>query len=290
MRRWIDGFYGAFTICDAAGRIVELSRAAQELYADFGGADLVGRPLLDCHGPASRDLVAELIRERRTHVYFVEKAGRRRLIYQAPWAAGDQTGFLELSLEIPMQTPTRVRDAGPEQPAIETERLLLRPLRPADAPRLAELAADRVVAEQTHLPHPYPPEAAVTFIDALDVRWRKQGAAVFGITLRGGELMGVIGLNSDPYDRTVAETGYWLGVAFHGVGYATEALRRLCRWGFEAHGLRRIAARTFAGNVRSERVLEKTGFRREGLLREGVLRFGTVRDVVQWGRLAEDPA
>lgn len=55
----------------------------------------------------------------------------------------------------------RVRDAAPLQPVLETERLVLRPLCAEDARRVAELANDRSIAEQTRLPYPYLPEIAV---------------------------------------------------------------------------------------------------------------------------------
>jgi len=63
-----------------------------------------------------------------------------------------------------------------------------------------------------------------------------------------------------------------MGYAYHrdtwGHGYATEAARRIVRFGFENIGLHRICAYCDARNAASARVLEKAGMRREGHLRE----------------------
>jgi hypothetical protein len=45
------------------------------------------------------------------NVYTIEKGGAWKLIYQAPWYQGGRySGLVELSLEIPAQIPSLVRD------------------------------------------------------------------------------------------------------------------------------------------------------------------------------------
>ena len=52
-----------------------------------------------------------------------------------------------------------------QQPVMETERLLLRPLTPDDAPALARLAGRREIADTTtSIPHPYSEEQARQWI------------------------------------------------------------------------------------------------------------------------------
>jgi ribosomal-protein-alanine N-acetyltransferase len=287
MAEWLSGFRGAFTICDDAGTILELTPEAERLFAKWGGAALVGRSVLDCHADSSRAQLRGLLQTRTTNLYTTEKDGIHRLVYQGPWETGNQRGYLELSFEVPPAILHRVRDPAPEQPVLETERLILRPLTRADSLRVAKLAGHRAVAQYTRLPHPYPVELAFSFISGLETEWKKERAAVFAIVPKGEfELVGAAGLHPGRYDRTVAETGYWLGVPYHGQGYATEAARRVCDWGLSHWGLRRIHASTYSGNRASERVLEKLGFQREGVQRAGVIRFGTVHDIVLWGLLA----
>jgi hypothetical protein len=45
------------------------------------------------------------------NVYTIEKKGKKKLIYQAPWFHnGAFGGLVELSLEIPFETPHFIRD------------------------------------------------------------------------------------------------------------------------------------------------------------------------------------
>jgi ribosomal-protein-alanine N-acetyltransferase len=140
----------------------------------------------------------------------------------------------------------------------------------------------------THLPHPYLPEMAVQFIAQMATGWARRSAAVFGIHLRNlseEPLIGVTGLHCDAMERAVAEGGYWLGLEYHGKGYATEAFAALSHWGFQSFELRRISAYTFAGNTASERVLQKVGFAHEGIARQARTQMGVCYDVNAWGML-----
>jgi [ribosomal protein S5]-alanine N-acetyltransferase len=59
--------------------------------------------------------------------------------------------------------------------------------------------------------------------------------------------------------------GYWLSAAANGRGLATAAVRDMIRLAFSELGLHRIQAGTLLHNVRSQRVLERTGFVRFGV-------------------------
>jgi RimJ/RimL family protein N-acetyltransferase len=61
--------------------------------------------------------------------------------------------------------------------------------------------------------------------------------------------------------------GYWLVPRARGRGLGSRAVARLSHWALTDAALERIEALVVPGNVPSQRVLEKAGFRREGLLR-----------------------
>lgn len=108
---WVREFPGAVTVCDTEGRIVEMNRRSRETFAADGGDKLLGTNVLDCHPEPSRTKLAGLMSERRTNVYTVQKNGKKKLIYQAPWFRdGVYAGFVELSLEIPQDLPHFNRD------------------------------------------------------------------------------------------------------------------------------------------------------------------------------------
>ena len=85
-----------------------------ETFARDGGAELIGRNVLDCHPEPSRSQLARMLTERTPNVYTIEKNGVRKLIYQSPWyERGEYRGFVELSLVVPESMPHRVRAPAP---------------------------------------------------------------------------------------------------------------------------------------------------------------------------------
>ncbi len=170
-----------------------------------------------------------------------------------------------------------------------TERLLLRPISPADKAAVLRYVGHELIAATTlNIPHPYPPEAFEQFL-AATAEARAAGLAHLFVLIRRAddELVGQMGLHIEPRHRR-AELGYWIGVPHWGQGYATEAARRLVDWGFGALGLNRIYATHFAENPASGRVMQKAGMRHEGVLRQHVFRFDRPRDLVCYGILREE--
>lgn len=176
-----------------------------------------------------------------------------------------------------------------DQPILETERLRLRPFVLADAADVQRLAGERAIARFTlTVPHPYPNGAAEEWIASHSAAWSAGSAMSCAIERRSdGSLVGAIGLTIErESDR--AELGYWIGVEFHGNGYATEAAAELIRFGFETLGLNRIAARHFGSNPASGRVMQKIGMVNEGTLRQHFRKWGELEDIVWYGILASD--
>jgi len=107
---WIEEFPGAVTVCDSAGKILELNNSAAEVFSAQGGMKLIGTNLADCHpAPALRKL-NRVMNRRQTNVYFVVKKGRKKIILQVPWyKKGKYRGFVEISLPIKGKIPTIIR-------------------------------------------------------------------------------------------------------------------------------------------------------------------------------------
>ncbi len=141
---------------------------------------------------------------------------------------------------------------------LKTKRLELRALTADDAPRIASLAGVWEVASMTgRIPYPYSTEQALHWVTGL-----ADGEIVCGITLNG-ELIGICGYTPD--GKGAAEAGYWIGRAYWGKGYATEAMRELIDQGFRRRGIRRFVCSHFTENTGSQRVIAKLGFRLIGL-------------------------
>lgn len=113
---WIQEFPAAITVCDTNGIILSMNDKACITFAEDGGADLIGKNLLDCHPGPSRTKVEALLNLASSNVYTIEKAGVKKLIYQTPWFQhGKYAGLVELSLPIPSEMPHFVRDKPGEK-------------------------------------------------------------------------------------------------------------------------------------------------------------------------------
>ena len=147
-------------------------------------------------------------------------------------------------------------------PVLATARLRLRAPQREDAPAIAALANDRRIAENTaRIPHPYTLADAEGFLAYLEEESETEIA--FAITLADHTLIGICGLRMR--QRKSPEIGYWLGAAFWGHGYATEAARALIDHAFEELGFERLEAGARVSNPASRRVLEKCGFQWSGV-------------------------
>ena len=154
-------------------------------------------------------------------------------------------------------------------PVLETERLVMRAPRLADAKPVSMLAADRRIAENTaRIPHPYRLSDAENFICAAN---KPGGECVYLMTLRDKT---VIGACSIAQQDGAPEIGYWLGVEHWGKGYATEAVHALVDYAFTDLGLTALNAGARVTNPESRRVLEKCGFQWTGV---GLYRIHSIK-------------
>ena len=173
-------------------------------------------------------------------------------------------------------TPAPPLSAGGPFAPLTTERLLLRPLRPADAPALHRLVNDwAVVRNLSRLPFPYPRELADDWI-ASTARQRNAGTGLhLAITgpEDGSDLIGCIGLRLDIQPRE-GHLGYWVGHRFWNHGVATESVARLARWAMANLDLDRLVAHVAADNPASAAVLRRAGFRAVGQGEETYLARG----------------
>lgn len=110
MTDWMRDFPNSITICDLQGIVLAMNEKSAAAYHEYGGTELVGKSLLDCHPAPARDKLLQLLQSGERNVYTIEKNGIRKLIYQAPWYLDKQRcGMVELALEIPSDIPHFVR-------------------------------------------------------------------------------------------------------------------------------------------------------------------------------------
>ena len=107
---WVKEFSAAVTVCDEEGIILEMNDKAAKTFEKDGGYKLIGASMFDCHPDPARGKVERLLDARVKNVYTIEKNGVKKLIYQSPWyKEGTYAGFVEISLEIPLEMPHFIR-------------------------------------------------------------------------------------------------------------------------------------------------------------------------------------
>ena len=145
-------------------------------------------------------------------------------------------------------------------PAHGTKRLRLAPLRGDDAETLRRLTDDPAITGSVHfLPAPF------TLADAKAlIRCADSGRDCFlGAWSRDSEtLIGVVGVHLRG-EREI-EVGYWIGSAFHGQGFATEAALGVITVLRRQFPDQEVIAECRRANAASWRVLERIGFRPAG--------------------------
>ena len=172
-----------------------------------------------------------------------------------------------------------------ELPTLRTERLVLRPFTPDDAPAVQTLCGEYEIALNTLLiPHPYPDGMAEQWIDTH--REDFENGRLLTLAIDDGQLAGAVGLVFK--GDAIAELGYWVGKPFWGRGYASEAAREMVRYGFETCRLHRIFAMHFSRNPASGRVLRNAGMQYEGKLRQHLKKWDEYLDIEAYGILATE--
>jgi len=108
---WTDEFDGAVTVCDRNGIVVYMNDFSKKQFVKYGGGDLIGKSLLECHSEKSRAMLTKMLQTPTRNAYTVEKRGIRKQILQTPWIEnGEFKGVVELSFELPHNMKHHQRD------------------------------------------------------------------------------------------------------------------------------------------------------------------------------------
>jgi len=166
-------------------------------------------------------------------------------------------------------------------PRINTARLRLRAPGSGDLQRCAELLGDYEVAKMlSRVPFPYDLEAGKAFLAKSAENWKawpKSGEVNFMID-HDGEMIG--GVSFKALHET-PEIGYWLGRAYWGRGYISEAIGAAIEWFFANTDHEILLGMAMEENERSINAMVKCGFEQVGRsARMSLARGDYVPDVV----------
>ena len=151
---------------------------------------------------------------------------------------------------------------------LETERLLLRPLEPADLDviwaDISDPEISRYMAWEAHTDR----AQTMDFLKNEQAR-REAGKGITWAIFKDNSFCGifsVIGIVRSHRALTYnkAELAYWLGRKYQGQGIMTEAGRRVLQFAFQELGLHKIFVSHFSINKASENLIKRLGFRYVG--------------------------
>lgn len=144
---------------------------------------------------------------------------------------------------------------------IETERLILRQLRPDDLDAMHAYLGDAETMK--YYPAPYTREFVRQGIEKNIARYAKYGYGLFGVVLKeSGEFIGDCGLAwQDLPGGDELEVGYHFHRTHWGHGYATEAARACIEYAFRNAGVDHVISLIRPENVPSQRVAERNGLK-----------------------------
>jgi RimJ/RimL family protein N-acetyltransferase len=158
----------------------------------------------------------------------------------------------------------------PPTPTLETERLVLRPLRLDDAPTIQALFPRWEIVRYlaAAVPWPFPDDGAETHVRESLLNMERGERLYWAITPKGGDdgLIGRIDLRPDGGARDMR--GFWLAVEHWGRGLMTEAAEAVTAHAFRELGWPYLDVNNAICNAASRRVKEKQGFALIGMVED----------------------
>ncbi|MFZ5779362.1 MAG: GNAT family N-acetyltransferase [Pseudomonadota bacterium] len=152
----------------------------------------------------------------------------------------------------------------PETPTLETSRLVLKPIVPADAPALQRRFPQWEVVRHlsARVPWPYPADGARAHVALCREEMATGEKHHWSIRLKQGldELIGCIDLWPDD-GQSRDMRGFWLDPAFQGRGLMTEAAERVTEYAFRDLCWPHLWLSNAEQNAASARIKEKQGAR-----------------------------
>ncbi|GAB2923059.1 GNAT family N-acetyltransferase [Rheinheimera gaetbuli] len=142
---------------------------------------------------------------------------------------------------------------------IRSERLVMTPLTQQDWPLFQLLHKTPDVIAQC-FDEPTDAELQQKFQSRLQP-WHKDASHWLCLVMRHHDTGKAIGVTGMGMSEGRAVVGYLLLPEFHGQGFGTESLQALIQWAAVTPRINRFKAVVTVGNVASERVLQKAGFK-----------------------------
>ena len=169
---------------------------------------------------------------------------------------------------------------------LESQRLLLRHITPADVNEIFALRSNADVMKYVPRPLCTKPDDAMDLINMMEKKLETNEGINWAITLKGDNtLIGFIGHYQIKWEYFRSEIGYILSPEFQGKGIVTEAIKLIVDYGFNDMNMHSLEAVIDPENAASARVLEKNNFIKEAHFKENEFFDGKFIDSVFYSLL-----
>lgn len=169
---------------------------------------------------------------------------------------------------------------------IRGQSVIVRTIRETDIPSLFAMAED-LTEPGEFMPVALLSERALITEFNRNGCWENTTGKLL-ITDMEGHIVGDAGFSQNRHYLDGREVYYRIFAGHRGRGYASEALQLLSAYFFKATSMSRLEAVTVAGNIASEKVLQKNGFVLEGTLRKARYLHGKLVDLTLFSLLRSD--
>jgi len=107
---WMEECALSIIVSDPSGKILYMNTVAADAYLHLGGKLLIGSSMFECHPEPALTKLKELMDQRHSNVYTIEKNGIHKMVLQSPWVQdGTYAGYIELIFPIPVEIPHYIR-------------------------------------------------------------------------------------------------------------------------------------------------------------------------------------
>ncbi len=168
---------------------------------------------------------------------------------------------------------------------LKTERLVLRPLRSADALALFAILGDPEAMKFWDRPAVARTATAAEIV-ASQIAAMEDGHFLYWTVWRDEDAIGSVDLSGLDFTHRRGEIGFLFRRDQWGQGYGREAMGALIGHAFGQLRLERLEARIQAANVPAKKLIKLLGFAPEGRLTAYLLRDGMRHDVDVFGLLS----
>ena len=162
-------------------------------------------------------------------------------------------------------------------PILQTDRLLLRRFKLSDLNDFYEYARDPDVGPDAGWDYHRSKDESLSLLKKF-----VKSNEIWAIELKGtSKVIGSIGLHRDRKrdNKSARMIGYVMNSSYWGLGYATEASRRIIEYAFEGLQVDLVSAYHYPHNERSRSVILKCGMTYEGTLKCATVTYdGRVHD------------